>query len=227
MSHVSQTMSISKTFKAFAAVLAALMLGGCAGPIERWIVNTRVHQGDVALEHENVQDAELAYRLALRVDPSNERARAGFVGAAAALAQSEYTRGNFNDALATINDALKYDPASVRLAALKAAIDGAILKREIVLQNYPTSQEAGLQIAHAYAQLVPENALILKSLRKFSYTYDTQDLIKAIKQSYELQLELTKNTNRLINYRQLVESGVPVTEQAVSTGGAGSLLPLP
>ena len=45
------------------------LLTGCAGSIERWIVNTRVHQGDVALERGNARDAELAYRLALRVDP--------------------------------------------------------------------------------------------------------------------------------------------------------------
>src|SRR5579872_5587206 len=114
MSQALPTKSISK---ALVAVVAMLLCSGCAGSIERWIVNTRIHQGETAMTHENVQDAELAYRLALRVDPADERARAGFVGAASALAQSDYTRGHFDDALATINDALKYDPSSVRLAA--------------------------------------------------------------------------------------------------------------
>ncbi len=53
------------------------------------------------------------------------------------------------------------------------------------------------------------------------------DLTSAIKRSYELQLELAKNTNRLIVYRQLVNSGMPEAPSESTTFGAGSLLPLP
>jgi tetratricopeptide (TPR) repeat protein len=205
----------------------ALTLSGCAGSIQNWIVNTRVHQGDVSLANGNVADAELAYRLALKVDPKDERARAGFVEAAAGLAQSLYTKGNFDDAIAAINDALKYDPQSVRLSALKTTIEEAKLKREIVISNYPTYREAGVSIQRAYEQLNVMNKDIVKNLKRFSYTYDPQDLTAAIKQSYELQLDVVKNTNRLISYRQIVQSGVPVAAPQGTAAGAASLLPLP
>ncbi len=213
--------------RTFGLALALCALCGCSGSIESWIVNTRVHQGAVALEHGNVSDAELAYRLALRVDPHDERARAGFVQAAGALAQAEYTKGQFEDALVTIDGGLKVDPASVRLAALKTTLEGARLKREIVISNYPTYHDAGLQLQTAYKQLNLANAEILTSLKRFAYTYDADDLTTAIKQSYELQLEVAKNTNRLITYRQIVDSGVPVSSPEATTSNAASLLPLP
>ncbi len=209
-----------------AALLAAT---GCAGSVEHWIVNTRVNQGDVALERGSLHEAETAYRLALRVNPKDPRARAGFATVSAQIAEADYRRGDFDDAMTTINDAQKYDPQSVRLQALRAQIDDARLKREIVISNYPTYQAAGLQMQTAYAALNDQSKDILKSLKRFNYTYDTQDLTKAIQNSYELQLDVAKLTNRLIAYRQLVESGVPAAEKAAaaSTGSAGSLLPLP
>jgi tetratricopeptide (TPR) repeat protein len=214
-------------YKLLPLLVAPLLLAGCAGPIEQWIVNTRVHQGDVALHRGNVRDAELAYRLALRVDPDDERARSGYVEAAAGLAQAEYTKGDFDDALATITEALAVDSQSLRLAALKTTIEQAKLKREIVISNYPTYRESGVQIQRAYEQLDTTNKLLLRSLRRFGYTFDADDLTDAIKRSYELQLDVVKNTNRLIVYRQLVTSGVPAAEQGATTGNTTSLLPLP
>ena len=206
----------------------ALLLAGCAAPVERWIVATRVHQGDVALERGNVRDAELAYRLALRVDPHDPRAQAGYVRAAAGLAHAEYARGDFEDALANIRSGLAIDPQSVRLAALRTTIEEAKLKRDIVISNYPTYRETGLQIRRAYEQLDTTNKLLLHSLERFGYTFDAEDLTAAIKRSYELQLDIAKDTNRLIVYRQLVTSGVPVTPSSgITTSGAASLLPLP
>ena len=210
------------------ALLGSLTLTGCAGPIEHWIVETRVHQGDVALERGNLADAELSYRLALRVDPKNEAARTGFVQAAGDYAQAEYSKGQFDTALTIINEGLKIDPSSVRLSALRTSIDQAKLKREIVISNYPTYRDAGVQLEHAYAEIDVSNKGILQSLRSFSYTYDADQLTKAIKQSYELQLDVAKDTNRLIVYRQLVESGIPETAHAADGLGTGaSLLPLP
>ncbi|MBV9233151.1 MAG: hypothetical protein JO030_03845 [Candidatus Eremiobacteraeota bacterium] len=206
---------------------SAAMLAGCAGSVERWIVDTRVHQGDVALEHGNASDAALAYRLALRVDPSSPAARSGYVRAAAELARMQYAKGAFDDALATVDRGLVADSQSAALAALKATIEQAKLKREIVLTNYPTYRATGLEIAHAYAQLNATNALLLRSLKRFGYTFDSQDLTAAIKRSYELQLEIVRNTNRLIVYRQLVTSGAPVAPEQSSSFGAASLLPLP
>jgi tetratricopeptide (TPR) repeat protein len=204
------------------------VLSGCAGSIERWIVNTRVHQGDVAMARGDARDAELAYRLALRVDPRDPQARSGYVEAAARLAQIEYTKGTFDDALAIVDQALKVDPQSVRLAAVKATLEQAKLQREIVLSNYPTYRTAGLELQRAYAQLNVTNALLLHSLKRFGYTFNASQLTDAIRRSYELELELAHNTNRLILYRQLVTSGVPERAGESSTGfGASSLLPLP
>lgn len=218
---------VAKRIRLTAAIAACVALSGCAGSIQHWIVNVRVHQGAQALAVGNVRDAELSYRLALRVDPQDPRARAGYVRAAAAYAQSEYARGNFDDALATIGDGLRYDPQSVRLAALKRTVDEARLQREIVVSNYPTFRETGQQLQRAYAQLDTTNKLLLRSLRRFQYTFDASDLTDAIKRSYEMQLDLVKNGNHLISYRQLVTSGVrPAAGEAAETTGA-SILPLP
>lgn len=211
------------------ALLAlATGLQGCAGTVEHWIVNTRVNQGEVALQNGSLHEAETAFRLALRVNPRDPRARAGFARASAAIAEADYRKGDFDDASATLNDAEKYDPQNVRLQALRSQLEDARLKREIVISNYPTYQGAGLQIQTAYGALNEQASAILKSLKRFNYTYDTQDLTKAIEDSYELQLDVAKNTNRLIAYRQLVESGVPAsTQSAQATAPTGSLLPLP
>lgn len=214
-------------FRRVIAALCIAALPSCAGPIERWIVNTRVHQGAVALVRGDARDAALAYRLALRVDPRNPQARAGFVEAGADLARLEYNRGDFDDALATVDGGLAVDPQSAPLAALKATIDQAKLKREIVLTNYPTYRAAGLEIQRAYTQVNAINALLLHSLKRFGYTFDTDQLTAAIKRSYELQLEIAKDTNRLIVYRQLVSSGAPEGPSEATTFGAASLLPLP
>lgn len=210
------------------AVCAALLLSGCAGSIEHWIVNTRVHQGDVALARGDARDARLAYQLALRVNRRDPRARAGYVEAAADLAHLEYGKGAFDDALATVDEALTVDPESVRLAGLKATIEQAKLQREIVISNYPTYRAAGLEIQRAYQQLNTTNALLLRSLRRFGYTLNAAELTAAIKRSYELELEVARNTNRLLLYRQLVTSGVPERPgESAATSAAGSLLPLP
>lgn len=223
---MSHGLQISSIFRSF-AVVAAVMLSGCAGGVEHWIVNTRVHQGDVALSNGNVRDAELAYRLALKVDPKDQRARTGLVQSSGALAQMLYSNGNFDDALATLDEGLKVDPGSVRLAGLKATIDDAKLKREIVISNYPTYKEAGAAIQKAYEQLDTTNKGILASLKRFSYTYDTSDLTSAIKRSYSLELDIARNTNRLINYRELVSAGIPEAARGTTGGGSTSLLPLP
>lgn len=215
-------------FAACALLAAAMSLTGCASTVEQWIAKTRVNQGDVALERGNLHDAETAYRLALRVAPRDPRARAGFSRVAADIAESDYRHGNFDDALATLNAAQKYDPNSVRLQALRSQIEDARLKREIVISNYPTYETAGTEIQTAYAQFSTQNRLILRALKRFNYTYDTQDLTRAIQASYELQLDVAKSTNRLIAYRQLVESGVPAAEKGESSvAPSGSLLPLP
>lgn len=218
---------ISKFSRTLICLAGISMLAGCAGSIERWIVDTRVHQGNVALVRGDARDAALAYRLALRVDPRDEQARAGFVEAAVELARIQYTKGSFEDALVTVNGGLSVDPQSAALTALKATIEQAKLKREIVLTNYPTYRAAGLELQRSYSQLNATNAILLRNLKRFGYSFDTENLSAAIKISYELQLEIAKDTNRLIVYRQLVSSGEPETPAESTTFGAASLLPLP
>ncbi len=218
-------LKIIRTFACAAALIVGL--DGCAGSIENWIVNTRVNQGDVALSRGSFHEAEIAYRLALRVNPHDPRARRGFSQVSAAIAEADYRKGDFDDALITLNEAQKYDPQSVRLQALRSQIEGARLNREIISSNYPTYERAGLQLQEAYSTLNVQTKNILKSLKQFSYTYNTQDLTKAIQSSYELQLDAAKNTNRLVAYRQVVESGAPAASGTQASAPAGSLLPLP
>lgn len=213
-----------------AAICAAglgIGLTGCAGPVERWIVDTRVHQGDSALARGSLHEAATAYRLALHVSPTDPRARAGFLNVSGSIADADFRTGNYDDALATITAAQKYDPTNVRLQALRSQIDDARLKRAIVVSNYPTYRAAAAEIQAAFNALRAQNTLIVHGLHRFAYTYDTQDLTRAIEDSYELQRQIARDTNRLIIYRQLVQSGVPATEKAAATAVSGSLLPLP
>jgi tetratricopeptide (TPR) repeat protein len=218
---------LKRYFRAIALLASLVSLSGCAGSVEHWIVNTRVNQGDVALSRGSLKEAETAYQLALRVDPKDPRARVGFSHVSADLAEEAYRRGDFDGALTLLNEAQHYDPQSVRLQALRAQIQNARLNREIVISNYPTYEGAGRQIEVAYTTLNEQTTNILKSLKRFRYTYDTQDLTRAIEASYELQYDVAKNTTRLIAYRQVVESGVPAPEKTGSLAPGGSLLPLP
>ena len=217
-----------RRFAAPLVLLVGLLTSSCAGSVEGWIANTRVHQGDAALAQGSLHEAETAYRLALRVNPKNERARAGFARASEQVAQSDYRHGDFEDALATLNSAAKYAPGDIRLAAMRSEIEHARIKRDIVISNYPTYQGAATELQAAYVALNVENRRVLHSLNRFGYTFDTQDLTKAIEDSYDMQLDLVRNTNRLIAYRQLVESGVPASQKAAqAVAPTGSLLPLP
>jgi len=211
-------------------VLSGVLLGGCAGPVEQWIVDTRVHQGDTALGRGSLEEAQLAYRLALKVDPQNARARAGYALVATQIADRQYKAGHLDDALATISVAAKYDPQSVTMQGLRSEIEQAKIKREIVVPNYPTYRDTGSQIQKSYLQLKTMNAQIIDSLKKFDYNYNIVELNKAIANSYELNLDVARNTNRLVTFRQLVESGVPASEQGTSAPASStptSLLPLP
>ncbi|GAC1651931.1 MAG: hypothetical protein NVS9B12_00810 [Vulcanimicrobiaceae bacterium] len=108
-------------------MFVALASSGCAGSVEQWIVNTRVHQGDIALQRGSLEEAQLAYRLALKVDPANERARVGYSQVATQIADRQYKAGRLDDALQTISVAAKGDPQSVPMQGLRALIEQAQL----------------------------------------------------------------------------------------------------
>ncbi len=214
---------------AFAIALAALAptLGGCSGGVSGFIVATRNHQGDLALESKNLPDAATAYRLALRLAPEDPHARAGFASVQLQIAAQDYTISKFDDALAALAIAAKYDPESVRLVELRTAVEQARVKREIVLSNYPTYGETGLALRKAYAQLKKQSNTIVTTLQRFDYTYDANELNKAIRESTEFGADVSKLTARLANYRQLVESGSPERNADAPLAPAASLLPLP
>jgi hypothetical protein len=213
-----------------ARVLCALALAtagtGCSGGLTGFIVDQRNHQGDLALGNGNAKEALLAYRLAIDVDARNEHARTGLARAEIALAEEAFERSKFEDASADLAVAAKYDPGNVRVAELRVAVDQARVKREIVLSNYPTYKETGMELRKAYAQLRNESNAIVLTLNRFDYTYDSSTLVRAITASKVLGADVSKLTARLINYRQLVEAGSP-EKSGAPLAPAASLLPLP
>ena len=212
------------------AVLAATLVlttSGCARSISQYIVSTRNHQGDVAFDHKNPNEAALAYKLALRIDPTNVHARAGLAAVQLQIAAQLFVGSKFDDALEALAVAAKYDPESVRLAELRSEIEQARVKREIVLSNYPTYRETGLSLRRAYAQLHLQSNAIVATLQRFDYSFDANELTRAIKGSNQLSADVERLTTRLTNYRQLVEAGSPERGGGSPLAPAASLLPLP
>jgi lipopolysaccharide biosynthesis regulator YciM len=209
------------------ATLLVCTLPACGDDVANFIVEMRNHQGDLALQNQSFNDAAVAYRLALRVMPNDEHARAGLAAVQLRIAAQQYTLSKFDDALASLAIAAKFDPDSVRLAELRTEIEQARVKREIALSNYPTYKETGLALRRSYAQLKKESGAIVATLQRFDYTYDSAELAKAIRQSYELHAEIGRLTARLANYRQLVEAGSPERADQAPLAPAASLLPLP
>jgi hypothetical protein len=211
------------------AVLASTVLAttGCAGSISQWIVQTRNHQGDVALDHENPADASVAYQLALRVDPANAHASAGLVDVQARIAQALFTDSRFDDAVKALDVTNRYAPGNARIEALRSQIEQAEIKRDIVVSNYPAYRETGRALQRAYAQVKVQSAAIAATLHRFDYTYDSNELSEAIRESYELDAQIVRLTDRLIQYRQLVDSGVPEDSDTNAVAPPASLLPLP
>ena len=213
---------------AFSLAVLAMPLAttGCASSIAGWIVKERNHQGDVALVHGNYPDASVAYQLALKIDPANKHARDGLITVQIRLAQTFFAASKFDDAIDALAVASRYSPSDERVQSLRGEIEQAEIKRDIVVSNYPSYKVTGASIRRGYTQLKTLNKDILDSLHRFDYTYDTADLSAAIRQSYALNEEVVRQTARLQQYRQLVESGVP--EHATETlAPPASLLPLP
>jgi tetratricopeptide (TPR) repeat protein len=214
---------IRKTLFAF---LACIMLTGCVGNVESWIVRTRDHQGDRALAAHNLKDAALAYRLALQVNPRDAHARAGAVSVQLALAEISYRNGRLDEAINNLSIALKIAPKDPAVMDMRQQFSEARLKREIVISNYPAYKAAGQELVQSYVQLRALDQAIITGLKRFQYSYDTVDLIRAIDTSYELASQVTRNTTRLTHFRQLVETGTGESE-AGHLAAPSSLLPLP
>jgi hypothetical protein len=213
---------------ALAIVAAALLTTtGCASSIAGWIVQTRNHQGDLALNHGNSGDASVAYQLALRVAPDNAHARAGLVTVQARIAETLFRASKFDDAVKALDVAGHYSPGDVRIDALRSKVEQAEIKRDIVVSNYPTYRETGAALRRAFAQVRTQSQDVALALHRFDYTFDSSELTLAIRQSYELGSQVTRLTDRLLQYRQLVDSGVPENVDSAAITPQASLLPLP
>ncbi len=210
-------------------LVAAVLLGttGCASSVTHWIVATRNHQGDLAIAHQNYADASIAYQLALKIDPKNDHARAGLVTVQLRLAQTAFTNSHFEDAIEELAIASKYSPGDDSVDALRSEIEQAEIKRDIVVANFPTYKESGAALQRSYEQIKVQSTAIARLIKRFSYTYDSSELTTAIRNSYELEADLNRFTNRMIQYRQLVESGAPESKSAETVVPPASLLPLP
>ena len=221
---------MKRTIRIIVLLLAAtafpVTTTGCASSVAQWIVKTRNHQGDIALEHKNFPDASVAYQLALKIDPSNEHGRAGLTEVQIRLAQTFFAASKFDEAIDALAVASKFSPRDERVQSLRGEIEQAEIKRDIVVSNYPSYKLTSASLRRAYAQLKNENQEVLAALQRFDYTYDTADLTAAIRRSYALSEEITRLTNRLAQYRQLVESGLP-EHGGESLAPPASLLPLP
>lgn len=220
---------MTRSLRRLVLVLAAalpLATSGCAGNVAQWIARTRNHQGDVALAHKNYPDASVAYRLALDIDAHDVHARDGLVNAQIRIAEADFAASKFDEAIDALALASKYAPSDDRVQTVRNQIEQAEIKREIVISNYPSYRITGRGIQRGYAQLGAQTNEISKSLARFDYTFDTADLSAAIRHSYALGAEVTRLTNRLVQYRQLVESGVPESGGETLAPPA-SLLPLP
>ncbi|MDB5069824.1 MAG: hypothetical protein JWM87_935 [Candidatus Eremiobacteraeota bacterium] len=219
-----------RTSRSIAVILACLALSlgttGCATTVASWIVRERNHQGDASLQHGNYPDASVAYQLALKIDPANKHARDGLINVQIRLAQKFFAASRFEDAIDALMVASRYAPGDDRVQSLRNEIVQAQIKRDIVVSNYPSYKLTGAGIRRGYTNLKTLNTEILNSLKRFDYTYDTADLSTAIRQSYALNEEVARLTNRLQQYRQLTESGVP-EHAAENLGPPASLLPLP
>jgi hypothetical protein len=207
--------------------VALLATTGCASSIQHWIVQSRNHQGDVALEHENDADASVAFQLALRVDPTNAHAKTGLVAVQARIAEKLFAASKFDEARAALAVANTYAPGDERIAGLRSEIEQAEIKRDIVVSNYPAYKETGTALARTLEALRLSTVDIATSLKKFDYTYDSNELTVAIRQAYDLSDQVTRITNRMIAYRQLVDSGVPESAESAALAPPASLLPLP
>lgn len=217
---------LKKLVFALLPAIATVFLSGCAGSVESWIVRTRDHQGDRALEARNLKDASLAYRLALDINPQDAHARAGAVAVQLALAEDAYRLGKLEEAISYLSVAEKISPANSAVVDLRQQLSQARLKRDIVISNYPAYKLAGQDLIRSYTGLKTLDASIVASLKRFQYSYDTVDITRAIENSYELASEVSRSTLRLTRFRQTVETGTGETETE-HLGVPSSLLPLP
>ena len=187
-----------------------------------------MHQGDVALDAR--QRARRRAGLPAGAAGRSEGRRGRGPGSSRrrpSRADASTRKGDFDDALATVDDGLAVDPQSVRLAALKRRSSRRSSSARSSSRTIRPIAPPVSRFSARTSNSTRRTRCCFASLKRFGYTFDANDLTTAIKRSYELQLDVAKNTNRLILYRQLVTSGVPESAVGVDDLRRRSLLPLP
>ncbi len=214
---------------ALCAALFALAtaLAGCTHAFRDRIVDLRNAQGDAALDAGNVVEAEKEYGLAIALAPNDEHARAGYAKVLYLHAKANYLSGDIDDASVEIQKALKYAPKDAATLDLASAIDQAAIRRDVVVQNFPSYKAT----SDAISERLKADALAIKDIQlqihAFHTDYDVSHLRKAIALSSDLETEQHLVTWRLSAYKNQIEAGAPGETRAPSEVDAPGLLPIP
>ena len=220
---------LQRNIRRGATALAAALtvaLSGCAGTFTHWLVDLRTSQGDAALEHNSLVEAQKEYALALKLDPHNAHARAGLAKVLFLQARADFIGSKLDQAQLDIQEARKYAPDDAAAQALANQIDQAKIRREIVLANYPLYEPVGAGLTDSLKTLTASQKEIAKQLKAFGSDFDTGHLTKAIIASYDLEDEAHRVSARIIQYRSLVTSGAPKA-RAPAESETPNLLPIP
>jgi tetratricopeptide (TPR) repeat protein len=210
---------------ALAAASAALLLGGCASGITRWIVDLRTSQGDAALARSSLAEAEKEYSLALKLDPHDASARAGLARVLFLQARADFTDSRLDQAEVEYAGAHSLAPGDNAVSALGVQIEQAKIRREIVLANYPLYESVGSSFTDSLRTLAATQKEIARDIKAFDNDFDTAHLTRAITAAYASEDEAKRISQRLISYRALVSSGS--TKRAPTQEETPNLLPVP
>jgi len=211
---------------ALVAVCLMFTASGCAGSLTNWLTNLRNSQGDSAVDHGNLKEAQKEYELALALAPRNHHARAGLAQVLFLQARAHFVASDLDDAEIEVKQALTYGPSDPDTQALASEIEQAKIRRDIVIANYPSYSSVGASIQLSLKSLIASNKAIQKQVAAFGYDYDPAHLTRALELSYAIQDEVTRISQRLLSYRTLVQAGVP-RAQAPIESETPNLLPIP
>ena len=172
-------------------------------------------------------EAEREYGLALAMAPNDAHARDGFAHVLYLHARSDFLASKLDEARAEVQKALTYAPKDAATLDLASEIEQAKIRRDIVIANYPSYQAMATTLGEALKAAELANMDVQKQLIAFRSDYDVARLRKAIELSYDLEEQTHRITQRLIAYRDLVESGVPGEKAPPAQTETPSLLPIP
>jgi|SRR5271166_2341504 len=211
-----------------AALCASLLtLCGCTGVFRNQLVDLRNAQADAALQNQNVAEAEKEYALALHLAPNDEHARAGLARSLYLHAKASLAAGDIDEAYLEVQKALTYAPKDAAVLDLASAIDQAKIRRDIVVSNFPSFKTSSDAISALLKTNAQANKDIQLQLHDFHIDFDTAHLNKAIAQSYDLEDQQHRATQRLIAYKGQIESGATGQPRAQTQVEMPGLLPIP